>query len=352
MKFKDIYKHVLTGVGYMIPVICLGGILQAFGTMIGGSSVASATGTLGYSLYNGGSLAMSMVVPTLAAFTAYSICDRPGIAPGFLVGLLSVNYKIGFIGGIIGGLIVGYFCKFVKEKLPLPENLKSLLPLLILPILGGLFSIALMELVLGPLLGGLQNILIKLFTEMTSGSKVLFGIVLGILMGVDLGGPITKAGTTVANGLVADGILGPEGAKVCIGCVAPIALGLHALIEKKKYSKAEREQALSAIVLGTAQVGEGGLPYLIQDPLHVMPATIIGSAVTGAIAMYFDVGSSVMMGGLFAFPVMQNVFPGGFLAIGVGVLVTMLVLHFTKKEYIEKKNEPDFDSDFDIEIGE
>ena len=116
MKFKDIYKHILTGVGYMIPVICLGGILQSFGTMLGGSSVAGAEGTFAYLLYNGGSLAMSMVVPALAVHTAFSICDRPGIAPGFLIGLLSVNYKIGFIGGIIGGLLVGYFCKFIKGK--------------------------------------------------------------------------------------------------------------------------------------------------------------------------------------------------------------------------------------------
>ncbi len=350
MKFKDIYKHILTGVGYMIPVICLGGILQSFGTMLGGSSVAGAEGTFAYLLYNGGSLAMSMVVPALAAYTAYSICDRPGIAPGFLIGLLSVNYKIGFIGGIIGGLLVGYFCKFIKEKLPLPVNLKSLLPLLILPIFGGLFSILIMEYVLGPILGGFQQVLINLFTTMTSGSKILFGIVLGILMGVDLGGPVTKAGTTVANGLVADGILGPEGAKVCIGCVAPIALGISAILERKKYTKDEKEQAVSAIVLGVAQVGEGGLPYLIRDPLHVMPATIIGSAVTGAIAMYFDVGSAVMMGGFFAFPVMENVWPGAFLAIGVGVLVTMLVLHFTKKEVNEIVEIPNSSIDEDFEV--
>lgn len=350
MKFKDVYKHILTGVGYMIPIICLGGILQSFGTMLGGVGVGSAEGTFAYLLYTAGTLAMSMVVPTLAAYTAYSICDRPGIAPGFLIGLLSVNYKIGFIGGIVGGLLVGYFCKLVKDKLPLPKNLKSLLPLLILPILGGLFSILIMHYVLGPILGGFQQILINLFTGMTSGSKVLFGVVLGVLMGVDLGGPVTKAGTTVANGLVADGIIGPEGAKVCIGCVAPIALGLSALFfDKKKYTVEEREQAISAIVLGTAQVGEGGLPYLIRDPLHVMPATIIGSAITGAIAMYFDVGSAVMMGGFFAFPVMENVWPGAFIAVGVGVLSTIAVLHFIKKKVPEEVVQDD--SDFEVNFG-
>ena len=161
----------------------------------------------------------------------------------------------------------------------------------------------------------------------------------------------SKAGTTVANGLVADGIIGPEGAKVCIGCVAPIALGIHSLLQKNKYTKEEREQSISAIILGTAQVGEGGLPFLIRDPLHVMPATIVGSAVTGAIAMYFNVGSSVMMGGFFAFPVMENVWPGAFIAIGVGVIATILVLWLLKKDIKENETiNEEVEEDFEVTI--
>lgn len=351
MNTKSITKHMLTGVSYMIPVICLGGILQSFGTMLGGSSVGAAEGTFAYMLYNGGSLAMSMVVPVLSAYIAYSICDRPGLAPGFLIGLLSTSYNIGFIGGIIGGYLVGYFCQFVKAKIPLNKNLQSLMPLLILPILGGLFSIIIMDFVLGPLLGGLQSYLIELFSTMQTGSKVLFGLVLGILMGVDLGGPVTKIGTTVANGLVADGILGPEGAKVCIGIVAPLALGISStFISKKKFTKDEQATGKSAMVLGCCQVGEGGLPFLLRDPLHVMPCTIVGSAVTGALAMYFDVGSSVMMGGFFAFPVMVNVLPGAFIAVAAGVIVTIVMLALLKKDVEENTNIVESGSDFDINI--
>lgn len=351
MNTKSITKHMLTGVSYMIPVICLGGILQSFGTMLGGSSVGAAEGTFAYMLYNGGSLAMSMVVPVLSAYIAYSICDRPGLAPGFLIGLLSTSYNIGFIGGIIGGYLVGYFCQFVKTKIPLNKNLQSLMPLLILPILGGLFSIIIMDFVLGPLLGGLQSYLIELFSTMQTGSKVLFGLVLGILMGVDLGGPVTKIGTTVANGLVADGILGPEGAKVCIGIVAPLALGISStFISKKKFTKDEQATGKSAMVLGCCQVGEGGLPFLLRDPLHVMPCTIVGSAVTGALAMYFDVGSSVMMGGFFAFPVMVNVLPGAFIAVAAGVIVTIVMLALLKKDVEENTNIVESGSDFDINI--
>lgn len=137
---------------------------------------------------------------------------RPaGSGSGFLVGLLSIEYKIGFVGGIVGGLAVGYFCKLIKEKLPLSKDLASLLPMLIIPTLGGLFAVLFMDYILGPVLGGLQSYLSTLFAQMQSGSRVVFGMVLGALMGVDLGGPVTKIGTTVVNGLVADGILGRKG---------------------------------------------------------------------------------------------------------------------------------------------
>lgn len=332
-----VVQPVLTGISYFIPVICMGGLLQSFGTILGGTGVAEATGTFAYYLYQGGTLTMSMVVPVLAAYIAYAICDRPGLAPGFLVGLLSVEYKIGFVGGILGGIAVGYFCKLVKEKLPLSKDLASLLPMLILPILGGLFVVLSMCYVFGPVLGGLQTYLSSLFAEMQSGSRIVFGMVLGALMGVDLGGPVTKIGTTVVNGLVADGILGPEGAKVCIGVTATLGIGLSTIISKRKYTGAQRATGKSAIVLGCCQIAEGGLPILLADPLRVWPATILGNMVTGAIAMYFNVQSPVMMGGLFAFPVMKNVWPGAVLSVAVGTLVTIVMLAICRKTVTEDK---------------
>nr|WP_276925261.1 hypothetical protein [Faecalibaculum rodentium] len=156
-------QPILTGISYFIPVICMGGLLQSFGTIIGGAGVADAAGTFACYLYQGGSLTMNMVVPVLAAYISYSVCDRPGLAPGFLVGLLSIEYKIGFVGGIVGGLAVGYFCRLIKEKLPLSKDLASLLPMLIIPTLGGLFAVLFMDYVLGPVLGGLQSWLSTLF---------------------------------------------------------------------------------------------------------------------------------------------------------------------------------------------
>lgn len=359
-KFRINTGPMMTGVSYMIPVICLGGILQSFGTMLGGSAVGSDTTSFAGLLYAGGTIAMNMVVPVLAAYIAYGICDRPGIAPGLMIGVLSVNYKIGFVGGIIGGYAVGYFLKFMKERIPLSKNLQSLMPLLILPILGGLFSILLMDYVVGPLLGGLQSLLVEVFAELQAGPRVVFGLVMGAMMGVDFGGPVTKIATTVANGLVADGVLGPEGAKVCCGIVPALGLGIATLLFPRKFTKAERATGPSAIVLGCAQVGEGGLPFLLRDPLHIMPAGIAGSAVTGAVAMYFNVGSPVMMGGFFAFPVMQNIFPGAFIAVAAGVIVEIALVALIKGQATGEDELDEIsgldgeaaDADFDISIEE
>lgn len=333
-------QPILTGISYFIPIICMGGLLQSFGTILGGADVAEAAGTFAFYLYQGGSLTMNLVVPVLAAYISYSVCDRPGLAPGFLVGLLSIEYKIGFVGGIVGGLAVGYFCKLIKEKLPLSKDLASLLPMLIIPTLGGLFAVLFMDYILGPVLGGLQSYLSTLFAQMQSGSRVVFGMVLGALMGVDLGGPVTKIGTTVVNGLVADGILGPEGAKVCIGVTATLGIGISTIVSRRKYTAAQRATGKSAIIVGCCQIAEGGLPILLADPLRVWPATIIGNMVTGAIAMYFNVQSPVMMGGLFAFPVMKNVWPGAVLSVVAGTLTTIVILALVRKNVPESEASP------------
>lgn len=355
MKKKSLWnrisKHMMTGVSYMIPVIAMGGILQSVGTMIGGTDVVNTTG-IGNMLFTGGQLAMSLVVPVLAGFIAFSIADRPGIAPGLLVGLLANNLKIGFIGGIIGGYLVGYFCKFLKEKIKVPAFMSALMPLLVIPLLGGLFAIVSMHYVFGPVLGGVQAQFIELFRSLGTGQKFLFGAILGALVGTDMAGPIGKIGTTVANGLLADGITEPQGAKVCCCMVPPLALGISSLfVSKKKYTQQERAAGSSAIMLGLFQVTEGGLPFLLSDPLRVIPCTAAGSAVAGGLAMVFDVGSPVTMGGVAAMPVMTNVFPWAFIAIGAGVLVTIGLLALIKKDADDDVAGDMAEDELDIEIS-
>lgn len=348
--WSKISKHMMTGVSYMIPVIAMGGILQSVGTMIGGTDVANTVG-IGNMLFTGGQLAMSLVVPVLAGFIAFSIADRPGIAPGLLVGLLANNLKIGFIGGIIGGYLVGYFCQFIKEKVKVPNFMSALMPLLVIPLLGGLFAIVSMHYVFGPVLGGVQAKLIELFTSLGTGQKFLFGAILGALVGIDMAGPIGKIGTTVANGLLADGITEPQGAKVCCCMVPPLALGISSLfVSKKKYTKQEKAAGSSAIMLGLFQVTEGGLPFLLSDPLRVIPCTAIGAALAGGLAMVFNVGSPVTMGGIAAMPVMTNLFPGAFIAIGSGVAVTILLLALIKKDVVEDTAGDMQEQELDIQI--
>lgn len=350
--FPTLSKHMMTGVSYMIPVIATGGILQSIGAMIGGVAVLDHPGTIGYLLFNGGQAAMGLVVPILAAFIAFSISDRPGIAPGLLVGVLAVNMKIGFIGGIIGGYLVGYFCLFIKTHLKVHNAVKPLMPLLIIPLLGGLAAILLMSVLIGPPLAGLQGALITLFKSMGSGSKFLFGAILGGLVGIDMAGPIGKIGTTVANGLMADGIFGPEGAKVCACMVPPLALGISSVfLSKKKYTEQEEVAGRSAILLGLFQVTEGGLPFLLRDPLRVIPCTAIGAAITGGLAMMFGVESPVTMGGIAAFPVMNQVIPGALIAITVGVVVTVGLLALIKKDIPQDTNAEGDASDEELKIN-
>lgn len=352
ISYKALSQHMMTGVSYMIPVIAMGGILQSIGTMLGGTTVLTQTGTIGYMLFTAGQATMTLVVPVLAAYIAYSICDRPGIAPGLLVGTLAVNMKIGFIGGIIGGYLVGYFCLLIKTYIKVPASVKPLMPLLFIPLLGGLFAILLMNVLIGPPLAGLQTKLIELFKSMGTGSKFLFGAILGALVGIDMAGPIGKIGTTVANGLMADGIFEPEGAKVCCCMVPPIALGISSILSKKKYTAQEQVAGRTAIVLGLFQVTEGGLPFLLRDPLRVIPCTGIGAALAGGLAMVFNVASPVTMGGVVAFPVMTNVIPGAIISILAGVTVTVLLLTLIKKDLkSDDSSEGDAsDEELDIQI--
>lgn len=203
---------------------------------------------------------------------------------------------------------------------------------------------------IGPALAGLQLQLIEVFKAMGTSSKFLFGAILGALVGIDMAGPVGKIGTTVANGLMADGIFGPEGAKVCCCMVPPIALGISSLfVSKKKYNLQERAAGSPALMLGLFQVTEGGLPFLLSDPLRVIPCTAVGAALAGGLAMVFDVASPVTMGGIVAFPVMVNI-PGAIVAVAAGVSVTVLMLALLKRNVVEETEGDASNEELEIKI--
>lgn len=343
-------KHMMTGVSYMIPVIAMGGLLQAIGTMIGGTAVAKAPNTLAGILFLAGKTEMTLVVPVLAAFIAYSIADRPGIAPGLLVGSLAVANNTGFIGGIIGGYFIGYVAKYIKDKLKVPAPVQPLMSVLIIPFIAGLIGALAMKFIIGPPLAAFTAFGIKSFKSMGVQSKFLFGAILGALVGIDMAGPIGKIGTTVANGMMADGIFEPEGAKVCCCMVPPIALGLSSVFfSKKKYSTQEKAAGKSAIALGLFQVTEGGLPFLLSDPVHVIPCTSIGAAVAGGLAMVFGVTSPVTMGGIVALPIMGHIL-GAIISVIAGVAVCVTLLAIVKKDKIEEEVFEEEELNTDIEF--
>lgn len=344
-------KHMMTGVSYMIPVIAMGGLLQAIGTMIGGPGVAKATGSLAGVIYTAGKTEMTLVVPVLAAFIAYSIADRPGIAPGLLVGSLAVANNTGFLGGIIGGYFIGYLAKLIKDKMKVPAPMQPLMSVLIIPFLAGIIGALAMKFIVGPPIGAFVTWGTKAFKSMGIQSKFLFGAILGALVGIDMAGPIGKIGTTVANGMMADGIFEPEGAKVCCCMVPPLALGLSSVFfSKKKYNRQEQAAGKSAIMLGLFQVTEGGLPFLLSDPVHVIPCTVIGAAVAGGLSMVFGVTSPVTMGGIVAMPVMGNALEA-IISVLAGVIVCVALLAvFKKNKADEEVHEEELDTDIEFKM--
>lgn len=345
-------KHMMTGVSYMIPVIAMGGLLQAIGTMIGGTAVAKAPTSLAGIIFLAGKTEMTLVVPVLAAFIAYSIADRPGIAPGLLVGSLAVANNTGFIGGIIGGYFIGYLAKLIKDKMKVPAPVQPLMSVLIIPFIAGLIGALAMNYIFGPPIAAAVGFGVKAFKSMGTSSKFLFGAILGALVGVDMAGPIGKIGTTVANGMMADGIFEPEGAKVCSCMVPPLALGLSSVIfSKKKYTKQEQAAGRSAIALGLFQVTEGGLPFLLSDPARVIPCTVTGAAVAGGLAMVFGVASPVTMGGIVALPIMKNIL-GAIISVAAGVVVCVAMLAVIKKDSAEDEvyEEEELNSDIEFKL--
>jgi PTS system fructose-specific IIC component len=322
----EIKKHVLTGISYMIPAIVMGGLLLAFAKMLGGVNVAQQPDTIPGMMNTAGTVAMGLVVPVLSAYIAFSVGDKPGIAPGLLIGTLAVQIKAGFIGGIIGGLIVGYCVVLIRNYVKVPKPVVPLMPILIIPLLAGLMGSIFMLVIIGPPIASASAWAAETIKSMNTASKFLFGAIIGGLMGFDMGGPVNKVGSTVANGLLADGVMGPAASKICASMTPPLGVGLSVFaFARNKFTPAEREAAKVAIPLGLCQVTEGVLPFAAADPFRVIPSSSIGSAVAGGLCMLWGVESPLPHGGSFSVPLMLN--PGGFIiALIVGSLVTGIIL--------------------------
>jgi fructose PTS system EIIBC or EIIC component len=326
---QKLKRALLTGVSYMIPFVAGGGLLIALGFLLGGYDITEVadkvvvennfgnlpegglTTYLGAVLFKIGALSMGFLVPALAGYIAYAIADRPGIAPGFVAGAVSGFMGAGFLGGIVGGLLAGYMAHLIGTW-QVPRWLRGLMPVVIIPLLASIFASGLMFLVLGGPIAGLTLALNGWLSGMTGASAVVLGIILGLMMCFDLGGPVNKVAYAFAVAGLSAGSADNQApwqimaTVMAAGMVPPLAMALATVLDKKLFSLAERENGKAAWLLGASFISEGAIPFAAADPLRVIPASMVGGALTGALCMAFNVTSQAPHGGLFVFFAIGN----------------------------------------------
>jgi PTS system fructose-specific IIC component len=337
VKEKGVYKHLLTGVSFMLPMVVAGGLLIAL-SFVFGIEAFEQEGTLAAALMQiGGGTAFALMIPVLAGYIAYSIADRPGIAPGMIGGMLAANIGSGFIGGILAGFLAGYVALAVTRYVKLPSSVESLKPILIIPLVASLVTGLTMIYVIGEPVAALLNGLTSFLESMGSTNAVLLGILLGAMMCFDLGGPVNKAAYTFGVGLLASETYGPMAAIMAAGMVPPIGMGIASVVARHKFSQPEREAGKASFVLGLCFISEGAIPFAAKDPLRVIPACIAGGALTGALSML--VGAQLMAphGGIFVLLIPNAITPALLYlgAIVAGSLVTGLGYAFIKRAYAQ-----------------
>ena len=327
----------MTGVSYMLPVVIAGGLAIALAFAIGGIYAGDQKGTLAAALsLIGGGTAFHLFVAVLSGFIAFSIADRPGIAPGLIGGMLAQTLGAGFLGGIVSGFLAGYLTKFLADNIKLPATLEGLKPVLILPFLSTITVGLLMIFVIAPPVQALNNAMNTWLNGMRGANAVYLGLILGGMMAFDMGGPVNKAAYTFAVGLLASKIYMPMAAVIAAGMTPPLGLALATILFKNRFDLEEREAGGPALVLGLSFITEGAIPFAAKDPLHVIPATMLGSAVAGAISMASGAQFLVPHGGIFAALIPGAVTNlGSYLgAIVAGTIVTTGALFFLKRPIV------------------
>nr|WP_298135784.1 fructose-specific PTS transporter subunit EIIC [uncultured Pseudomonas sp.] len=327
------YKHLLTGVSFMLPMVVAGGLLIAL-SFVFGIEAFKEEGSLAAALMQiGGEAAFKLMVPVLAGYIAYSIADRPGLAPGMIGGLLAGSLGAGFIGGIIAGFLAGYAARGLNRWLQLPASVEALKPILIIPLLASLFTGLTMIYVVGKPVAGLLSGLTAFLDGMGSTNAIMLGLLLGAMMCVDLGGPINKAAYAFSVGLLASQSYAPMAAVMAAGMVPPIGMAIATLLARHKFAQSEREAGKAAGVLGLCFISEGAIPFAAKDPLRVIPASIAGGALTGALSMYFGCKLMAPHGGLFVLLIPNAINHAALylLAIVAGSLLTGVVYASLKR---------------------
>lgn len=337
---KGLYKHLMNGVSNMLPFVIGGGILLAISFLFeselffgGDNIITDILGTIG------GDNAFALFIPVLAAFIAMSIADRPGFAPGLIAGYMAFQGDAGFLGGLLAGFLAGYMALLVRKLLAgMPQSLEGLRTILFTPVLNILFTGVIMFFLIAPLASintGLQNWL----GDLGTGNMVILGVVLGIMMAIDMGGPINKAAYTFGIAMLDAGNLGPQAAVMAAGMVPPLGIAIATTFWKHKFTKQQRDSGKTNYVLGASFITEGAIPFAAVDPLRVISASVVGAAIAGGLTGYFQIALPAPHGGIFTLLLVNNStvsYMGLYaLAIIIGAIVTG-VLYGIMKRPLEK----------------
>lgn len=343
----QIYKHLMNGVSHMLPFVVGGGILIAIAFLIDGFSVDLnslpadqranfGTITQAAAMFKGiGGTAFGFMLPILAGFIAMSIADRPGLAVGFVGGLIAANGTSGFLGALVAGFVAGYIVLLLKKVFSkLPESLDGMKPVLLYPLLGIFLVGVIMQFVVEPPIGALNTAINNGLNGLNGASAVVLGVLLGGMMSVDMGGPVNKAAYVFGTASIAAGNYNIMAAVMIGGMVPPIAIALATIFFKNKFTAEERKAGPTNFIMGLSFITEGAIPFAASDPLHVLPACVVGSAVAGGLSMAFGCTLMAPHGGIFVVPTIGN--PLMYLvALVIGSFIACGLLGLLKKKVSE-----------------
>lgn len=343
-------QHLLTGTSHMIPFIVAGGVLLSLAVMLSGKGAVPDSGIL-KDISNMGIAGLTLFIPVLGGYIAYSIADRPGLAPGMIGAFIANQYKAGFLGAIIVGFIAGYTVKTLKQ-IKLPKNLSSVSTIFIFPIVGTFITGGLVMWVIGQPIANAMAALNSWLTSMQGASQMTLGAILGGMTAFDMGGPINKVATLFAQTLVFDHPYLMGGVGVAI-CTPPLGMALATFISRKLYTPEERESGKAALIMGLIGISEGAIPFAAADPIRVIPAIVAGGIVGNVVAFSMGVLNHAPWGGWIVLPVVEGKM-GYMLATVLGALTTALTVNFLKSrnkdEVSEKEQAAKENGDINVDI--
>jgi PTS system fructose-specific IIC component len=329
-------KWLMSGVSYMVPFVAAGGLLIALGFAIGGYEIKSAPSVMTHFVWTQtdswaalmfqiGAVAFGFLVPVLAGYIAYGMADRPGLVPGFVGGMIASTINAGFLGGLVAGLLAGGVVLAI-QKINIPAVLRGIMPVVVIPLISSAIVGFLMFVVVGKPIASAQKGMTNWLSGLSGSNAILLGMLLGLMMCFDLGGPVNKVAYTFATSGIAvsnpsDSAMKVMAAVMAAGMVPPLAMALATTVRGKLFTETERENGKAAWVLGASFISEGAIPFAAADPLRVIPSSMVGGAITGALSMAFGATLRAPHGGIFVVPLIGNAFLY-LIAIAIGVCVT------------------------------